>query len=292
MLGERLINLNYSVKLSSVQTSVLHSYSFNSTSTAVDMGYYSSSEALDPLRRMYTSSSQAGSWTTSTQPPAGSWRSATQPPVNPWRSDPQPPASQARLRAISPLPATTTSTYQYVPRRTTTSTYHYLPLPLSRTLRPIAIDGQNVAYSHGQGESFSIRGIEIIIRWFEERGHTNIIAFLPEDRKKRNRSTDQRLLLQLDNERRICFTPSREVDGEWITPHDDQYILDYAARNGAIVVTRDHYRDHIDKKPEWAEVIRKRILPQTFVCGDDDVVMFPPDPLGRGGPTLDEFLRF
>jgi len=252
------------------------------------MGYYNSSEALDPLRRMQTSffystraSTQppAGSWAFVPPTPAGSRRSATLPPVNPWRSDTQPLASPARVRATSPLPATTTSTYRYLPR------------PLSRTLRPIAIDGQNVAYSHGQGHSFSIRGIEIIIRWFEERGHTNIVAFLPEDRKKRHRSTDQRLLFQLDNEGRICFTPSREVNGEWITPHDDQYILDYAARKGAIVVTRDQFRDHIDKKPEWAEVIWKRILPQTFVCGDD-VVMFPPDPLGRGGPTLDEFLRF
>ena len=161
----------------------------------------------------------------------------------------------------------------------------------SEELRPIVIDGSNVAKSHGQGGEYSIRGIELVIRYFEKRGHKTIVAFLPEFHKSKHMSSDQGLLFQLEKERRICFTPSRKVDGKRVTPHDDTYILEYAVKSGAIVVSRDHFRDLIDEKPEYAEVIKKRILPQTFVCGDDDV-MFPPDPLGRGGPNLDDFLRF
>ena len=43
------------------------------------------------------------------------------------------------------------------------------------------------------------------------------------------------------------------------------------------------------EKSAWLEVVKNRILMPTFV-GDD--LMFPHDPLGRSGPSLDRFLRF
>ena len=43
------------------------------------------------------------------------------------------------------------------------------------------------------------------------------------------------------------------------------------------------------EKTTWLEVVKNRILMPTFV-GDD--LMFPYDPLGRSGPSLDRFLRF
>lgn len=39
----------------------------------------------------------------------------------------------------------------------------------------------------------------------------------------------------------------------------------------------------------FRDTIEKRLLIPTWI---DDVIMFPADPLGRYGPTLDEFLRF
>jgi len=156
-------------------------------------------------------------------------------------------------------------------------------------LRPIVIDGSNVAMNHGQRKVFSVKGIELVVRYFESRGHKKITAFVPEFRKKFNQSSDQKLLERLEDEQRVSFTPSRTVDGAHINSYDDTFILDYAAQHGAIVVTRDQYRDLINQKPEWREVIEKRILMQTFV-GDD--LMFPHDPLGRGGPNLDTFLRY
>lgn len=57
---------------------------------------------------------------------------------------------------------------------------------------------------------------------------------------------------------------------------------------GGIVVSLDQYRDLYLEKPEWRDTIEKRLLIPTFV---GNYVMFPEDPLGRGGPTLEEFLR-
>ena len=57
-------------------------------------------------------------------------------------------------------------------------------------LRPIVIDGSNVAMSHGRSHTFSVRGIQLVIDFFRERGHQKIVAFLPEFRKKASMSSD------------------------------------------------------------------------------------------------------
>jgi len=88
----------------------------------------------------------------------------------------------------------------------------------------------------------------------------------------------------------VVFTPSRETDTQRITSYDDTFVLDYAAKHGGVVVTRDNYRDLAGKKAEWDEVIRARILMPTFVGSED--LMWPHDPLGRAGPSLDTFLAF
>jgi len=156
-------------------------------------------------------------------------------------------------------------------------------------LRPIVIDGSNVAMSHGLGNNFSSRGIELVVKYFTARGHKKVVAFVPQFRNKHNMSTDRELLEQLYKSGNLVYTPSREVDGARISSYDDAFILDYAAMHGGVVITRDNYRDLAHEKHDWLEVVRNRILMPTFI-GDD--VMFPSDPLGRNGPNLDKFLRF
>ena len=117
------------------------------------------------------------------------------------------------------------------------------------------------------------------------------MAFVPQYRKKSGQVADPAVLEKLEEEEVIKFTPSRvDPDGKWITPYDDRFILDYAAKHGGVVVTNDFFRDLAHEKREWTEVVKKRILTPTFV--DEDEVMWPDDPLGKGGPTLDQFLRF
>ena len=97
---------------------------------------------------------------------------------------------------------------------------------------------------------------------------------------------------KLEEKCSVNFVPSRRLpSGEIISYHDDCYILNYAAKHKAVVVTGDNFRDHANNlgHPEWVEVINKRILMPTFVTGD---IMWPEDPLGRNGPRLEDFLRF
>lgn len=54
-------------------------------------------------------------------------------------------------------------------------------------LRPIVIDGSNVAMSHGNKEVFSCKGIKICVDWFKSRGHKEITVFVPKWRKEASR---------------------------------------------------------------------------------------------------------
>lgn len=67
-----------------------------------------------------------------------------------------------------------------------------------------------------------------------------------------------------------------------------RYIIQCAAEFDAVVVSGDNYRDLVNENPRWRSVIENRLLPFTWV---GDMIMFPKDPLGRYGPTLEEFLR-
>lgn len=96
-------------------------------------------------------------------------------------------------------------------------------------LRPIVIDGSNVAMSHGNKEAFSCRGIKLCVDWFRVRGHKDITVFVPKWRKENSRPDnpikDQELLNELEKERQLVFTPSRFVAGKRLVCYDDRYIL-------------------------------------------------------------------
>ncbi|KAK9507589.1 hypothetical protein O3M35_007413 [Rhynocoris fuscipes] len=146
--------------------------------------------------------------------------------------------------------------------------------------------------SHGNKEVFSCRGIKLCVDWFRARGHKEITVFVPKWRKESSRPDnpvkDQEILYELERERLLVFTPSRLVGGKRLVCYDDRYILRLAAENGGIVVSNDNYRDLAQESPEFRKVVEERILMYSFV---NDRFMPPDDPLGRSGPTLDNFLR-
>lgn len=54
------------------------------------------------------------------------------------------------------------------------------------------------------------------------------------------------------------------------------------------MVSNDNYRDLVQESSEFKKVVEERVLMYSFV---NDRFMPPDDPLGRSGPTLDNFLR-
>ncbi|CAH0759760.1 unnamed protein product [Diatraea saccharalis] len=154
-------------------------------------------------------------------------------------------------------------------------------------LRMIVIDGSNVAMEHGNGRVFSVKGLKICIDYFLRRGHV-VKAFVPRFRCKWGKSSEPRLLDELERRGLVVYTPSREIQGRMVTSYDDRYIVQCAAEFDGIIVSGDNYRDLLKENPRWRFVIENRVLPFTWV---NDMIMFPRDPLGRNGPSLEAFLK-
>ena len=159
-------------------------------------------------------------------------------------------------------------------------------------LRPIVIDGSNVAMHHGNQQIFSCRGIKICVEFFLARGHNDITVFVPMWRSEKPRPespiTEQEILEDLARRDILKFTPSRWSGNRHIVCYDDNFIVGLAEKNKGIVVSNDSFRDLHSKNPLWRETIDQRTLGYIF-CGD--LFMPADDPLGRWGPSLDDFLR-
>uniref|UniRef100_A0A8C6Z236 Zinc finger CCCH-type containing 12A n=138 Tax=Aves TaxID=8782 RepID=A0A8C6Z236_NOTPE len=136
-------------------------------------------------------------------------------------------------------------------------------------LRPVVIDGSNVAMSHGNKEVFSCRGILLAVQWFWDRGHKDITVFVPSWRKEQPRPdvliTDQYILRDLEKKKILVFTPSRRVGGKRVVCYDDRFIVKLAHESDGIVVSNDTYRDLQNERPEWKKFIEERLLMYSFV---------------------------
>ncbi|XP_078500954.1 NEDD4-binding protein 1-like isoform X2 [Lissotriton helveticus] len=155
-------------------------------------------------------------------------------------------------------------------------------------LRHIIIDGSNVAMIHGLRRFFSCRGIAIAVQHFWDHGHRHVTVFVPQWRMKKDpKVKEQHFLTQLNQLSLLSFTPSRTVAGKRIASYDDRFLLQLAERTEGVIVTNDNLRDCAEESPKWKDIIKQRLLQFTFV---GDIFMIPDDPLGRHGPSLDEFL--
>lgn len=116
--------------------------------------------------------------------------------------------------------------------------------------------------------------------------------FVPQWRKEASRPDspiiNQEILTELEQQRYLAFTPSRKVNGRRIVCYDDRFIVKLADETDGVIVSNDNFRDLFKENPKWQEVIEQRILMYSFV---NDRFMVPDDPLGRHGPSLDDFLR-
>ncbi|XP_058468640.1 probable ribonuclease ZC3H12D [Solea solea] len=158
--------------------------------------------------------------------------------------------------------------------------------------RPVVIDGSNVAMSHGDKKVFSCQGLQLAVNWFWDKGLRDITVFVPLWRKEQSRPdapiTDQHVLHELERRKILVYTPSRCVNGKRVVCYDDRYIVKLAFDSDGIIVSNDNYRDLQTENPQWKKFIEERLLMYTFA---NDKFMPPYDPLGRNGPTIDDFLR-
>ncbi|XP_068616356.1 endoribonuclease ZC3H12A-like, partial [Brachionichthys hirsutus] len=98
----------------------------------------------------------------------------------------------------------------------------------------------------------------------------------------------QHILMALEKQKIVVFTPSRRVGGKRVVCYDDRFIVKVAYESDGVIVSNDTYRDLQGERPEWKKCIEERLLMYSFV---NDKFMPPDDPLGRYGPSLDNFLR-
>lgn len=66
------------------------------------------------------------------------------------------------------------------------------------------------------------------------------------------------------------------------------FFFQLALENEGIIVSNDNYRDLVAENSDFRKVASERVLMYSFV---NDRFMPPDDPMGRAGPTLDNFLR-
>ncbi|XP_006903318.1 PREDICTED: protein KHNYN [Elephantulus edwardii] len=162
-------------------------------------------------------------------------------------------------------------------------------VPGQPDLRHIVIDGSNVAMVHGLQHYFSSRGIAIAVQYFWDRGHRDITVFVPQWRfSKDSRVREGHFLQKLYSLSLLSLTPSRVMDGKRISSYDDRFMVKLAEETDGIIVSNDQFRDLAEESDKWMAIIRERLLPFTFV---GNLFMVPDDPLGRNGPTLDDFLK-
>ena len=85
------------------------------------------------------------------------------------------------------------------------------------------------------------------------------------------------------------FSHARHAGNKLIRGDDDLYILQVAHEIDGIVLSNDQYRQYWDTQPIYREIIEKRLIQPLFV---HNKLILPPDPLGKSGPKLEQFLRF
>ena len=175
-----------------------------------------------------------------------------------------------------------------------------------KRLRPIVIDGQNVAVAHGKEIArgfdsilrFSARGIQIVVKYFVDRGHKKqeVIVWLPDilkdrlDKKFKDFRDNKAIIEKLEKDGHIKYSHVREVDGEIRVSYDDRLIVESATANGGVIVSNDKFRDLVhEERGKFRAAIENRRVSFNFLNNN----FFPTrDNLGKKGPGLDELLEF
>ncbi|XP_012880917.1 PREDICTED: protein NYNRIN [Dipodomys ordii] len=159
--------------------------------------------------------------------------------------------------------------------------------PGNQRLRRVVIDGSSVAMVHGLQHFFSCRGIAMAVQYFWNRGHREITVFVPTWQLRKNRRVrESHFLTKLHSLKMLSITPSQLENGKKITTCDYRFMVKLAEETDGVIVTNEQI--HVLMNNSKKVMVTDRLLPFTFA---GNLFMVPDDPLGRDGPTLDEFLK-
>ncbi|KAM6181654.1 protein NYNRIN [Erethizon dorsatum] len=159
--------------------------------------------------------------------------------------------------------------------------------PGNQELRRVVIDGSSVAMVHGLQHFFSCRGIAMAVQYFWNRGHREVTVFVPTWQLKKNRRVrESHFLTKLHSLKMLSITPSQLENGKKIATYDYRFMVKLAEETDGIIVTNEQIHTLMNNSKKL--MVKDRLLPFTFA---GNLFMVPDDPLGRDGPTLDEFLK-
>eukprot|EP01017_Pseudomicrothorax_dubius_P008671 TRINITY_DN12867_c0_g1_i2.p1 TRINITY_DN12867_c0_g1~~TRINITY_DN12867_c0_g1_i2.p1 ORF type:complete len:501 (+),score=87.67 TRINITY_DN12867_c0_g1_i2:731-2233(+) len=144
----------------------------------------------------------------------------------------------------------------------------------SREKNLIVIDGQNVAVRYG-GDRFRSKGIKLAVEYWQQRGHA-VQVILPDfcfqrEEVLKRQQTAESMDLRVKNipddvDLLLAFQQKKIAFGIPNWNYDDSYIIDYAMRKEAFIVTNDRYNDHIEKFSNQSAEKRKML--QKWIRGN------------------------
>ena len=126
----------------------------------------------------------------------------------------------------------------------------------------IVLDGSNISKTFRKKDDFVIEALEIVYNWFSARGH-DVVIIVPQSKKSRlmgaQRWADVEKLNNFEKANILYYSPSKRTDERSWDCYDDRFIVEFAARKKAIVVTNDYYLDVLkENNPDFNEQIRER----------------------------------
>ena len=149
--------------------------------------------------------------------------------------------------------------------------------------RLIILDGQNICFD--DFNIFNFQRLLTTIDFFEKLEFKTVVV-MPKNRERilfNDKQWDTLCLLKILVERGLLH----------LSPdfcYDDFFMVDFAARTKAIVVSNDRFYDIFEKGTHSHRAqIMERTLPYCFI---NDEFVLPLDPRGKIGPELPEFLHF
>uniref|UniRef100_A0A5S6Q8J7 RNase_Zc3h12a domain-containing protein n=1 Tax=Trichuris muris TaxID=70415 RepID=A0A5S6Q8J7_TRIMR len=164
------------------------------------------------------------------------------------------------------------------------------------SLRPIVIDGSNVAFSYGNPRVYSPLGIAKALRYFLARKHS-VIAFTSRSFVECTSPyfvEDRSAISCLAELGLVVLTPigvSYKNDiWHFYSCYEDQFIIKEAYETGGIIVSNDMFKDVEASIPLFQSVIKNRTL--NYVFTKDKEFKLLPSRRSKGNCPFEDVLKF